>query len=107
MLQWQALLFSWLIEIPIVLVILNQADVTHVRSIIAAILATGLTHPFAWSLAQGLPASDYTCNVFMIELAVICIEVVTLKILTRASWGAVLFAAVVANAGSYLLGCFL
>lgn len=70
MTQTQALLWTWLLELPIVWLAGRAWRVDWRRSVLAGLLASGLSHPIAWQLALAGSEAVYRWSWYGIEIGV-------------------------------------
>ncbi len=105
MLQHQALLLTWLVEVPLI-VILHPA-LPRGKVVLAGLSASLLTHPMAWWAASLLSPHDHASGVLAIELSVMVAEALWLWVVLRTRVLHALRASAMANTVSFVLGCVL
>ena len=99
-----ALLLTWAIELPLLLLILRGRAPWR-RVLLAGALGTAITHPQLWYLWPRF-FDSYTAYIVCGELAVVAIEAVVMAFACRRHIGPLLAlgAVALANAGSYGFG---
>ncbi|WP_414756644.1 hypothetical protein [Anabaena sp. CCY 9910] len=110
MTQLLALLISWGIEIPVVLITLantqqffSRGDIYNTS--IIAFAATLFTHPLAWESNQILiPYMDFPLRIALIESCVAIAEGILYAIILKLGWQNGLFLSIIANGASFLGG---
>ncbi len=102
-----ALLLTWAIELPLLLLILRGRAPWR-RVLLAGALGTAITHPQLWYLWPRF-FDSYTAYIVCGELAVVAIEAVVMAVACRRHISALhaLGAVALANAGSYAIGAML
>ncbi|MES2681905.1 MAG: hypothetical protein V4650_00150 [Pseudomonadota bacterium] len=105
--QNEALVLTLLIELPVVFAVWEINKKRFFRAGMAGLLATGLTHPLAWSLASRLGAQDYLHGFYLIEIAVVAVEAIVIGYVMPCSWRVAIGTSVLANGLSASVGCFL
>lgn len=100
--QHLALLITWLVEVP-VLVMLFRA-LPRATVVLAGVSASLITHPVAWWAASLLSPHDHAAGVWVIELAVVMAEGLWLCFVLRTQLRQTLSASAVANMASFALG---
>ncbi|WP_416047099.1 hypothetical protein [Cupriavidus basilensis] len=103
--QWQAMVLSWLVELPLLLAFLWRWGVG--RASLIGLLATGLSHPVAWRAVSYLSPHDYTQGLWSIELGVVLVEGWVLRLGVTGTWRPALRASAVANLASFAVGWLL
>ncbi|MBD2205973.1 hypothetical protein H6G33_13975 [Calothrix sp. FACHB-1219] len=110
MTQLLALLISWLIEIPVVLIILviTKQLSSHryiCNSLFIAFAATLFTHPLAWESNQILTSYiKFPLRVAVIESFVMIIEGILYTKFLKLNWRKGLLLSILANTTSFLAG---
>lgn len=110
MTQLLALLISWGIEIPTVLITLAIAQQFSSRwdiynASIIACAATLFTHPLAWETNQMLiPYVEFYLRVALIESCVVIVEGIFYRLILKLNWQTSLFLSLIANTTSFLGG---
>jgi len=104
MTQTEALLISYITEIPICLLIMRRLGVNFNKALFAGVIATSLTHPVAWSISRLLSENEYLINIIVIELFVIVFEMLIYKTLTKIKWMHSLIISLISNLASALSG---
>lgn len=110
MTQLLALLISWGIEIPVVLITLAKTQEFSSRgdiynTSIIAFAATLFTHPLAWESNQILiPYMGFPLRVALIESFVAIAEGILYAIFLKLGWQKGLFLSIIANVASFLGG---
>ncbi|HIK07966.1 MAG TPA: hypothetical protein IGS40_25310 [Trichormus sp. M33_DOE_039] len=110
MTQLLALLISWGIEVPIVLITLaitrqlsSWQDIYNV--LILACVATLFTHPLAWESNQILiPYMEFFLRVGLIESCVVIVEGIWYTLILKLGWTQGLLLSLIANTASFLGG---
>lgn len=95
------------IESPVVMLAALHQRIYWVRGLVAGVLASGLTHPWAWWVSGQLGPQDYGLWILALEITVCLIETLILRLVMQASWHSMLALSVVANAASALTGVLL
>jgi hypothetical protein len=104
-----ALAWTYILETPVVLGLGRLWGCGLGRSLLAALIASGWTHPVVWVLALAMPIADYaTWGWYALEAGVCCVEAVILgRIMLfspRRAWPlSILANSVSAFTGRYLL----
>ena len=106
MTQLQALLLTWLLELPIALLVCQRRDV---RLVVAVVVASALTHPLVWLIGTSLPRAWWWPGICLTEAVVGVVEGLLLWRLLRAPphplpWRQALLAGVLMNAFSFGAG---
>jgi hypothetical protein len=102
-----ALAWTLILETPVALAAGKFWDRGLGRSLIAALVASGVTHPVAWRLALAMPAPDYQAwGWHAIEGGVCCVEAVILGRIMRLPAKRAWPLSIVANSVSALAGRF-
>jgi hypothetical protein len=110
MTQLLALLISWGIEIPVVLITVAKTQQFSSRgdiynASILAFAATLFTHPLAWESNQILiPYMDFPLRIALIESFVAIAEGILYAIILKLGWQKGLFLSIIANGTSFLGG---
>ncbi|AKG21592.1 hypothetical protein [Calothrix sp. 336/3] len=110
MTQLLALLISWVIEIPVVLITLAKTQQFSSRgdiynTSIIAFAATLFTHPLAWESNQILTHyMDFPLRVTLIEIFVAIAEGIIYTIILKLAWQKGLFLSIIANGTSFFGG---
>lgn len=113
MTQFLALIISWVIEVPLVLIMLGiTRQLTTFRDICNALsiafVATLFTHPLAWESNQILIAyMQFYMRVVLIESGVIIIESILYAVILKLAWRQGLLLSMMANLTSFLGGLFI
>jgi uncharacterized protein (DUF736 family) len=102
--QAGALGLTLLVEVPIVLVASRSAARAPAWRIVAALLPSCLTHPFAWHAIGNFGAHDYLAGLLLIELIVVLVEALLIGWLAGLRAPAAIGLSVLANAASALAG---
>jgi hypothetical protein len=110
MTQFLALIISWVIEVPLVVIMLGITrhfftfrDIFN--ALIAAFITTLFTHPLAWESNQILiPYMQFYIRVGLIESGVIIIESILYTLILNLAWRQGLFLSMMANLTSFLGG---
>ncbi|MBD2518868.1 hypothetical protein H6G93_28680 [Nostoc sp. FACHB-973] len=110
MTQLLALLISWVIEVPVVLITLVSTqqlcsywDICN--AFILASTATLFTHPLAWESNQILiPYIEFPLRVALIESFVVIVEGILYALILKLGWQKGLFLSIIANATSFIGG---
>ncbi|MFN6534991.1 MAG: hypothetical protein RM021_001280 [Nostoc sp. EkiNYC01] len=105
-----ALLISWGIEIPVVLItfvstqqLCSRRDICN--AFILASTATLFTHPLAWESNQILiPYIEFPLRVALIESFVVILEGILYALILKLGWQKGLFLSIIANATSFVGG---
>lgn len=109
--QIAALGLTLAVEAPLVTVVAYWRGIRWQRGLAAGLLASCLTHPFAWKLswwASTLFATPHYFRWFVaIEAAVCLVEALVFRRILHTSWAWSVGLSVVANAASSLLGVLL
>ncbi|WP_146747802.1 hypothetical protein [Paramagnetospirillum kuznetsovii] len=101
----EALAWTLILETPVVLVAALRWRCGIARAFLAALAASGVTHPVAWSMAMAMPYSDYiTWGWYAIEAAVCCVEAFILGSIMRLSTGRKWGLSILANSVSAFAG---
>lgn len=74
MTQTQALLWTWLLELPIILLAAWYWRISWRRALLAGMLASGVSHPVAWELALASSEQVYRWSWYAIEAGVWLLE---------------------------------
>lgn len=98
MTQFQALAWTLILEIPVVLLGARLMAVPLWRGSVAGVVASGVSHPVAWKLALISPPDAFVFSWVAIELAVTFLEAVVLKTVMRLRWLQALLLSLAANA---------
>ncbi|MBP6646830.1 MAG: hypothetical protein KA207_13295 [Burkholderiaceae bacterium] len=98
----QALLLTWLVEVPLLIRLIPALPRSKV--VLAGLAASLLTHPVAWWAASLLSPHDHTTGVWTIELAVVVTEALWLWVVLRTRALHSLRASAMANTASFVLG---
>ncbi|MEA5567916.1 hypothetical protein [Anabaena sp. UHCC 0399] len=108
--QLLALMISWVIELPTVLILLGITQQIRSRgdvynTLILACAATLFTHPLAWESNQILiPYMKFPLRVAIIESLVVIAEGILYKIFLKLDWRKGFFLSMIANTTSFLGG---
>jgi hypothetical protein len=108
--QLLALLISWVIEVPIILIVLaitrklsSLEDICNV--VILACAATLFTHPLAWESNQLLiPYMEFTLRVGLIESCVVIVEGILYALFLKLGGRQGLLLSMMANTASFFGG---
>ena len=100
--QHLALLITWLVEVPLLVLLLPALP--RAKVVMAGLAASLITHPVAWWAASLLSPHDHAAGVWVIELAVVMAEGLWLCAMLRTSLRQALSASAVANMASFALG---
>lgn len=104
-----ALALTLAIEVPIVAVASRASarPVTVARAIVAAVVASAVTHPVAWWLASHLAPDEVPTGFVLIETGVALAETIPLAIGLRWSWRGAFMLSIACNAVSACVGLVL
>jgi hypothetical protein len=102
-----ALTLTYALETPVVLAAGWFWRCGAARSLMAAALASGLTHPLAWQVAMSMSPEAYVWGWYAIEAAVCCVEAFVIRSCMRLPLGRAAAVSVLANGVSALAGRFL
>ena len=100
--QHEAWLLSWVVELPLLVVMLYPYGVKRV--VLAGMVATSLTHPVAWWAAGLLAPAEYLQGILIIELVVWAAESILLRFMLPAPWIVAVACACLANMASMAVG---
>lgn len=103
--QLQALLLTWLIEVPLLCWLLRPSSRLYV--IAAGLAASLVTHPVAWWAASLLSPHDYTRGLWTIEACVWITEALIFWVALPIPPKRALLASGLANGASFLVGGWL
>jgi len=103
--QSQALLLTWLVELPVLLGLLRGLSWRVV--LVVGLGASLMTHPVAWWAASLLSPHDHTRGLVIIELTVWGVEALFLFAVLRLRPVRTLLAAGLANGLSFAVGAWL
>jgi hypothetical protein len=103
--QSQALLLTWLMELPVLFGLLRGLPWRAV--LLAGLGASLLTHPVAWWAASLLSPHDHTRGLLTIELCVWVVEALVLFAVLHVRPAHALRAAGIANLVSFAVGAWL
>lgn len=104
MTQWSALALTFLIEVPIVLVLCRfwlARDVPTLHVIPVAFAATMITHPVVWWLNKSLKMLSFWPRVTLLELLVVLVEAIVYALALSLGFKKGLIIAFIANAISF------
>ena len=104
-LQLQALVVTWLIEVPVLCWSLRGLPLAKV--VLVGLVASLLTHPVAWWAASLLSPHDYTRGVWTIEACVWLAEAFVILLALRVGVARSALASGGANLASFALGGWL
>ena len=97
--QLFAFLFSLLVEIPIALLCCARDRRTALATVGAALVATGLTHPFAWwAITAWSAALGWAGATAIVELALTALEALAYRGLAGVTWRRAFATSALANA---------
>ena len=99
-----ALAWTYALETPVVMVAGWFWRRGTARSLMAAALASGLTHPLAWQVAMSMSPEAYVWGWYAIEAVVCCAETVVIRSCMRLPMGRAAALSFLANAVSALAG---
>jgi hypothetical protein len=105
--QCAALGLTLAIEAPIVMLAALSLRIFWMRGLAAGLLASGMTHPFAWWVSVHFGPQDYGLWIVALEILVCLVETVILRLALQAPWRSMLVLSVVANAASAQTGVWL
>ena len=103
--QSQALLLTWVIELPVLFGLLRVLPWRVV--LLAGLGASLLTHPVAWWAASLLSPHDHARGLVTIELSVWLVEALVLFSVLRIRPARAMLAAGLANGLSFAIGAWL
>lgn len=103
--QHLALLITWLVEVPLLVMLFPALPRTRV--FLVGLAASLITHPVVWWAASLLSPHDHAAGVWVIELAVVMAEGLWLCAVLRTRLRQALSASTVANMASFALGWML
>lgn len=107
MIQAEALMWTLLLELPIVVAAAHGWRLAWRRALLAGCLASGLSHPLAWTLAMAMPEAAYRWGWYAIEVGVWAFEALLLGRVMGLTPGRAATLSLVANGFSALVGRFL
>lgn len=107
MTQLQALAWTLILEMPVVLLGARLMSAPPGRAILAGLAASGLSHPVAWKLALISPPDAFLLSWTVIEFAVTLFETIVLKVVMRLRWLQALALSLAANVFSAGAGWWL
>lgn len=107
MTQLQALAWTLILEIPVLLLGARLMSVPLWRAAVTGVVASGVSHPIAWKLALISHPDTFLLSWAAIELAVTLFETVVLKTLIRLRWLQALALSLAANVFSAGAGWWL
>jgi hypothetical protein len=100
----EALAWTYALELPVVLLAALVWRRPLWRGLLAGLLASGLTHPFAWNIALALPEAQLAWGWYAIEAVVVLVEALVLgKVMTLGAVRALILS-LLANSLSALAG---
>lgn len=104
--QLMAVTLSWLIEVPLLLWLNSRLDVSRhwVYAVGVGLLATGLTHPFAWKAVLVFNDIPDLYLLPVVEACVFVFEALVYRLLLFSSWKAASLASLVCNLASTSAG---
>ena len=109
--QSTALLVTLAVEVPLVLLLTRRWHYPWGRCLVAAVLASCISHPIAWKLSWVasvlLQSAHYGWWFVAIEFGVCFVEALLYWLVLRLCWQRTLFLSVIANATSALFGILL
>ena len=97
MTEAEAMIWTYAIELPVTLLAGWLWRCRWQRGLVSGLLASGLTHPLAWTLAQAWPAETFLQGFFIIEAGVVLVETVVLRFGMRLGWGQAFCLSLLAN----------
>ncbi|MDP2343726.1 MAG: hypothetical protein Q8O67_22400 [Deltaproteobacteria bacterium] len=101
MTQLEAMALTWILELPIALLVSGRRDL---RLVVVVVTATVLTHPFVWLIGTSLPAAWWWPGIFLTEGVVGVVEGLLLWRLVPLSFKRGLACGVAMNAFSFGVG---
>lgn len=107
MTQHSAFLWTLTLELPVILMAARYWQRPPRRAAIAGCLASGLSHPLAWTVALNMAPTHYHWGWYLIEAVVCLFEAGILFWLLRLSPGRALWLSLAANSVSALAGKWL
>lgn len=107
MTQLQALAWTLILEVPIVLLGARLMSAPPGRTVLAGLAASGMSHPVAWKFALISPPDAFLLYLAAIELAVTLFEAIVLKSVMRLRWLQALVLSLAANVFSSGVGWWL
>lgn len=107
--QGSALMLTLAVELPVVIVLLRRASVVVAwpRAVTVIVLASLVTHPFAWRAARALSPDEHTLGIAIIEAVVVAVEALWLRALLPISLRTSVLTSLIANAASFGVGALL
>ena len=103
--QLQAYLLTLLLELPVAFVVVRVWGLSLTRAVLAALLASSLTHPLAWQTALMLVTMRPWWLVWLlIEAGVVVVEALVFRRLLRLPWSRALWLSFLVNAVSASAG---
>lgn len=107
MTQAEALCWTWFLELPLVLMLGSHWRLPVGRLLLAGLLASGITHPLAWSHASSCSAGQWLCSWWGIECAVTGFEAGFYWRVLRLGWLRAALLSLCTNGFSALTGTLL
>ena len=101
MTQLEAMALTWVLEVPIALLVTRRRDL---RLIIVVCLCTMLTHPFVWAVGTHVPREIWWPAIFVTEGVVGVVEGLLLWRLVPLGFQRALICGVLMNAFSFAVG---
>ena len=97
------------VELPVVIVLLRRASVIVAwpRAVTVIVLASLVTHHFAWRAARALSPDEYTLGIAIIESVVVAVEALWLRALLPIGLKTAALTSLIANAASFGVGALL
>jgi hypothetical protein len=105
--QGSALMLT--LELSAVIVLLRRASVVVAwpRAVTVIVLASLVTHPFAWRAARALSPEEYTLGIAIIEAVVVAVEALWMRALLPIGLKTAAMISLIANAASFGVGALL
>lgn len=104
MTYFEALAWTFALELPVVLAIGRYWSLGLGRSVAAGLFASAITHPFAWWAAVELPPVHAEAGWYAIEIAVGAIEALFYRWFLAIAWTRAATLSIAANVVSAFVG---